>query len=78
MILGYEKKNLGDVFDFLVNIHFYPIINVCKWLKLIIKQNVIFCEYTEENVLKTLKHKLLTCNQKRIIFLIFYLIYITF
>lgn len=48
MILGYEKKNLEDVFDFdfLVNIHFYPIINVCKWLKLIIKQNVIFCEYT--------------------------------
>ena len=48
MILGYEKKNLGDVFDFdfLVNIHFYPIINVHKWLKLIIKQNVIFFEYT--------------------------------
>jgi len=45
MILGYEKQNLGDDFDFPVNIHFYPIVNVFKWLKLIIKQNALSCEY---------------------------------
>lgn len=46
MVLGYKKKNSELIFDFLLNIHFSSIVNVYKWLKLIIKQNVVSCKYT--------------------------------
>lgn len=68
MVLGYKKKTSELIFDFLLNIHFSLIVNIYKWLKLITKQNVVSCEYTQKTVLETLQHKLLIFSQENNIF----------